>query len=177
MKNKFTFRPLAFSDVPLMHTWFNLPHVQKFYSLRQWTEKEVLEKLKPYIVGEKPVLGFIVLMNDVPIGYIQRCSVKDYPWPNQNLSQEVIDNAVGVDLFIGDNALVGKGVGGQVMQAFIDNKLKFHFEYCLVDPDVRNMPAIKCYQKLNFRDHATIETSDALGQPVTLRLMILKLNP
>ena len=86
MKNKFIFKPLSFSDVPLMCQWFNLPHVQKFYSLRPWTEDEVLEKFQPYITGDKPVLGFIVLMNEKPIGYIQQYKIRDYPWPNQKLS-------------------------------------------------------------------------------------------
>lgn len=47
-----------------MYLWFNMPHIQQFYSLRSWTEDEVLEKLKPYILGEKPVTGFIIIVND-----------------------------------------------------------------------------------------------------------------
>lgn len=92
MKNKFTFKPLSFADVPLMYRWFNLPHVQKFYSLREWAEKEVLEKLKLYITGEKPVSGFIVLMDENPIGYVQQYKISeqyevgDYSWLDQGLS-------------------------------------------------------------------------------------------
>ena len=53
--NKIEFRPLSLSDIPLIHQWFNLPHVKEFYSLRNWTEDEVLKKLQPYILNEKPV--------------------------------------------------------------------------------------------------------------------------
>lgn len=67
-----TFRPLMSFDIPLMHMWFNLPHVIKFYSLRNWTQQEVLTKLKPCITGERLISCFIVLMNQNPIGYIQQ---------------------------------------------------------------------------------------------------------
>jgi RimJ/RimL family protein N-acetyltransferase len=174
MVNKFKFRSLTFSDVPLMHQWFNLPHVQKFYSLRMWTETEVFDKLKPYINGDKPVLGFIVLMNEKPVGYIQQFKIMDYPWPNQNLSEEIINNAVGMDIFIGDETLVGKGFGGKMIVGFIETKIWPEFQYCIVDPDTRNTAAIRCYEKLNFQSHAVINSKDALGQLVKLNLMILK---
>jgi aminoglycoside 6'-N-acetyltransferase len=180
MKNKFTFKPLSFSDVPLMCQWYNLPHVQKFYSLRQWTEKEVLEKLKLHITGEKPVLGFIVLMGEDPIGYVQQYKiseqyeVSDYFWLDQNLSQAIVNNAAGMDLFIGDEKFIGKGIGSAIIKAFIESKIWSQFQYCVVDPDVRNISAIKCYEQLNFQDHAVIDTENELGQPVKLNLMILK---
>ncbi len=174
MKNKFTFKPLSFADMSLMYQWFNLPHVQKFYSLRQWTEDQVLEKLKTYLTGDKPVSGFIVLMNEKPIGYVQQYKIADYPWPNQNLSQEIIDKAAGMDLFIGDEDACGKGIGSQIINEFIENKIWPEFQWCIVDPDIKNIAAIKCYEKLNFQSHAVIDSNDALGQPVKLNLMILK---
>lgn len=174
MLNTFSFRSLELSDVPLMCQWFNLPHVMEFYSLRKWTEDEVLAKLRPYILGEKPVLGFIVLMNDMPIGYVQQYKVSDYPWPNQNLAEEIINNSAGMDLFIGDENLVGKGIGSQVIREFIENKIWSMFRYCIVDPDIRNIAAIRCYEKLNFQEHAVIDTEDALGRSTKLRLMIVK---
>jgi len=174
MENNFTFKPLSFSDILLMYQWFNLSHVQRFYSLRQWTEEQVLEKLKPYITGDKPVLGFIVLMNKNPIGYIQQCKISDYPWPNQDFSQEIIDHATGIDIFIGEEKLIGRGVGYQIIKTFIKNKVWPQFRYCIVDPDINNIAAIKCYEKLNFQSHAVIETKDALERPVKLKLMVLK---
>lgn len=174
MDNKFTFKPLSFSDISLMYEWFNLPHVQKFYSLRQWTKDQVLEKLKPYITGNKPVSGFIVLMNEQSIGYVQQYKISDYSWPNQNLSQAIIDNAAGIDLFIGNEELIEKKIGSQIIKAFIENKVWPHFQYCIVDPDFKNISAIKCYEKLNFHLYAIIDSENALGQSVKLNLMILK---
>jgi len=174
MKNKLAFKSLSVADVPLMYQWFNLPHVQKFYSLRQWTENQVLEKLIPYITGDKPVSGFIVLLNEKPIGYVQQYKISDYLWPNHNLSQAIIDNAAGVDLFIGEEEACGKGIGSQIINEFIERKIWPQFQYCIVDPDIKNIAAIKCYEKLKFQSHAVIDSEDALGQPVKLNVMILK---
>jgi aminoglycoside 6'-N-acetyltransferase len=174
MKNTFCFRPLDFSDIPLMYDWFNLPHVQNFYSLRQWTESEVLNKLKPYVDGSKLISGFIALMNDNPIGYVQKYRIVDYPWPNQNLSRDIINHAAGMDLFIGDEALTGKGIGRELIQSFIENHIWPSYQYCIVDPDINNITAIKCYEKLKFKEHTIINTKDALDRSVNLKLMILK---
>lgn len=173
---KISFHTLNLSDIPLIHRWFNLPHVMKFYSLRKWTENEVAEKLKPYISGDKAVLGFIIVINEQPIGYVQQYKVIDYPWPNQNLSEEIVNNAAGMDLFIGDKNFLGRGIGGQIIQEFIERKIWSEFRYCVVDPDIRNIAAIRCYEKLNFQELTVIDTKDALENPVTLKLMFLKRN-
>lgn len=171
------FRPLALADVPLMHQWFNLPHVQRFYSLRAWTAEEVLTKLKPYILGNTPVSGFIILINEEAVGYLQCYKVQDYPWPGQNLTDDVVNHAAGMDLFIGNKSMIGKGLGGRIIQKFLYSHIWPNFQYCLVDPDVTNTAALKCYKKLNFQEHTLIKTVDSLRQSVTLQLMILKKYP
>jgi aminoglycoside 6'-N-acetyltransferase len=176
MQNKFIFRALALSDVPLMHKWFNLPHVQKFYSLRNWTELEVLEEYRPYINGDKPVSGFIAFINEKPIGYIQQYKFSGYPLPDQSLPDEIINHAAGMDLFIGDQSLIGRNIGSEMMMAFIKNEIWSDFQYCIVDPNINNLASIRCCEKLNFQAYGDIEIKDAIGQPATVRLMVLKIN-
>lgn len=173
IKMHITFRTLDFSDIPLMYKWFNFPHVQKYYSLRCWSEKEVLNKLQPYILGTQPVSGFIILFNESPIGYLQSYAVKNYPWPDQNISQEIIDHAAGIDLFIGTSDLIGHGWGRIIIQTFLQNNIWPEYKYCIVDPEVTNEAAIRCYESLQFKEHAIIETTDAMNQPTSLKLMIL----
>ncbi|MFT4059793.1 MAG: GNAT family N-acetyltransferase [Legionella sp.] len=171
---KIDFRSITFSDIPLMFQWFNTPHVQKFYSLRSWTEEEVLAKLAPYICGDKPVSGFIISLDENPIGYLQSYQVSDYPWPNQNLAEEIVRSAMGMDLFIGNEGLLGKGLGQQIIRTFIEAHVCPQYRYCIVDPDLRNVRAIQCYRKLKFKEHQVIDTEDALQHPTKLMLMIIK---
>ena len=164
---------LDFYDIPLMHRWFNAPHVQAFYSLHDWSEKEVLAKLTPYITGEKPVVGGIVLIDKQPIGYVQTYKVADYPWPNQDLSQEIIDSAAGMDIFIGDETMIGCGVGQRIIEQFLKIYIWPKFNYCFVDPNIKHQAAIHCYQKVGFKTHKVIETEDAMGRAEQVQLMML----
>jgi RimJ/RimL family protein N-acetyltransferase len=172
MNNHIAFRPLGLTDIPLMYQWFNMPSVQAFYSLRTWTEEEVLEKLRPYILGQKPVSGLIILLNNESIGYLQHYKVIDYPWPNQTLSQDIIENVVGMDLFIGEPKLIGQGLGQAIISAFLEKYVWPKCGFCVVDPDIRNLAAIKCYKKLGFKNHQAIDTVDAMNHPVQLQLMV-----
>ncbi len=173
-KSTIDFRKITFADIPLMFQWFNTPHVQEFYSLRSWTEDEVLAKLTPYISGDKPVSGFMILLDENPIGYLQSYNVSDYPWPNQNLPEGVVKTSVGMDLFIGSKDFLGKGFGQRIIQVFIETNVCPQYQYCIVDPDIRNLSAIRCYEKLQFQEHQVINTKDALQRPTKLMLMILR---
>ncbi|HHT9767568.1 GNAT family N-acetyltransferase [Legionella pneumophila serogroup 1] len=166
------FKQLSSHDVQVMHQWFNEPHVQEFYSLRSWSKDEVLHKLEPYLTGEKPVLGFIININNNPIGYIQTYKVMDFPWDNQDLPNEIINNSAGIDLFIGDAAFLGKGFGYKIIDQFLAENIWPEFNYCIVDPQINNIPAIRCYEKLGFKKHKVIETKDALNYDTNLMLMI-----
>lgn len=173
-KSIIDFRAITFDDIPLMLQWFNTPHVQEFYSLRSWTEDEVLAKLTPYISGNKPVSGFMILLDENPIGYLQSYKVSDYPWPNENLTEEIVKNSMGIDLFIGNKDLLRKGMGKRIIRTFIEKCICPQYQYCIVDPDIRNVLAIRCYEKLKFKEHQVIDTEDALKRPTKLKLMILK---
>ena len=59
-------------------------------------------------------------MNDSPIGYIQYYKVKDYPWDNQNLKEDIVKQAAGFDMFIGDETKIGKGLGSKLVSDFLN---------------------------------------------------------
>jgi len=167
------FIKLKLEHISLIHKWFNLPHVKEFYSLRSWSEDEVLKKLQPYIFGEKPVYPFLVLGKGTPIAYVQYYPIKYFPWPKQDLPESIIQEGAGMDLFIGEAEFLGKGYGGQIIKQFLDKIIWPHFSYCVVDPDVENSKALKCYKKLGFKDHKIIESENALHKKVKLNLMVM----
>lgn len=166
------FRPVTVEDIPLMHGWFNEAHIQKFYSLRDWKEQDVLDKLLPIIERKKPLFGFIVFLSEQPIGYLQYCHVKDFPWPQQDFEAMIVEAGAGLDLFIGDRAWIGKGLGEKIVENFLDTVIWPHFQFCVVDPDERNLPSIKMFEKCGFVRHKAIHAQDAIGRPVTLLLMV-----
>lgn len=83
-------------------------------------------------------------------------------------------NAQGLDLFIGNRELIGQEWGRRIIKAFIETHISPQYQYCVVDPDVSNEPAIRCYEKLKFKEHKILDTVNALKKPTKLKLMVLK---
>lgn len=171
---KISFRPLEEKYFPLIHMWFNSLHVQAFYSLRSWTEEEVRKKLTPYTHGIGGMKSYVIYLNNIPIGYIQSYPVKDHPWDNQGLPEEIVQEAAGFDVFIGEEKYLGKKLGSQIVDAFLKTHIWPHYQYCLVDPDVRNIASMHLFKRCGFKKHKLINSKDAMQRPVTLQLFIRK---
>lgn len=167
------FVPLERKHFPLIQAWFNQKHVQEYYSLRHWTLQDVEEKFAPYVQGDVSIQSFVILLEDNPIGMIQFYPVKEYPWPGQELQEDILSDAAGVDLFIGDPKFIGLGVGPLVVKFFLKRIVWKDYKYCIVDPDVKNLGSIRMFTKLGFTPKQTISTKDEMGKPVQLMLMIL----
>lgn len=169
---KISFTPLSEEHFPLIHAWFNEPHVQAFYSLRTWTLEEVRQKLTPYLQGVEGLKCYIALIDQIPIGYVQCYPVKKHPWDNQDLPDEIIQNSAGLDLFIGEKKFIAKGFGRRILDAFLTSHIWPYYRYCLVDPDIRNEASIRLFSKCGFKEHQQISSKDALQRPVSLKLFI-----
>ena len=115
---------------------------------------------------------YIISIDKTPMGYIQCYPVKEYPWDNQNLLEDVIQNSAGMDLFIGEKKFIRKGLGCKIVEAFLQNYIWTRYKYCLVDPDIRNDISIRLFKKCGFRKHQQINSKDALNRPATLQLFI-----
>ena len=166
-------KPLSIEHFSRMHEWFNHPHVQKFYSLRAWTKEEVNKKLMPYLDNSSSIKGFIILTDNNPIVYIQFCSLDYNPWPDQDFSDEVVLNGVGIDFLIGEPGLIGRGLGASIIEYFLQEIIWPHYQYCVADPDIKNSASIKTLEKCGFTIHKSINTTDTLDRPVILQLMII----
>lgn len=165
------FEPLQRKHFSIIHEWFNKPHVQSFYSLRHWTLEEVKNKLSPYIDGN--VHGFLI-SNGSPIGYIQYYSIKDYPWNGQDLTEDIVKTGAGLDLFIGEEEYIGKGIGKEAIKAFLEEMIWNKYDYCVVDPHKDNLNSIKLFESCGFRKHKEIESENALKEKTILSLYIKK---
>jgi len=172
MAKKIHFKPLDESHFSLIHQWFNKPHIQAFYSLREWALDEVHQKLVPYLRGEKQIKSFIIYLEDKSIGYIQSYPVKEHPWENQELPEAIVNEAAGFDLFIGEEDCLQKGYGTQIVKKFLDAHVWPVYQYCISDSDVRNEASLLLFKKCGFKEHKKIETINALKQKVTLQFFI-----
>ena len=128
----------------------------------------------PYLQGEKQMKCFVIYQGKRPVGYIQSYPIQEHPWENQDLSDEVIREAAGIDLFIGEEKYLGKGLGCKMINSFLEKYIWPFYRYCLVDPDIRNEASLHLFQKCGFEEHKLIFSKDALKRSVTLQLLIKK---
>lgn len=165
-----TFRIFTSDDIPIVYQWFNRPHVQEFYSLREWAIDEVRNKL----LEEKSIWRWIIENAGAPIGYIQHYRVLDFPWKDGesivHFEETIEKNAAGLDLFLGDPESMG--MGSRILLQFLQERIWPQFRYCIVDPDVRNARSIKMFEKCGFVKAKRIATIDPLGRKVQLELML-----
>jgi aminoglycoside 6'-N-acetyltransferase-1b/aminoglycoside 6'-N-acetyltransferase-2 len=137
-------------DLPLVHDWHQRPHVVRWWTVRK-TLEEVEEHYLPTIEGTEPTDHYIALLEDEPIGMIQSYQVSDYPdWAALT---GVGPGVAGIDLFIGDEALTGRGIGTEMISRFVDEVVFAEpaTTACVADPDVQNLASMRAFEKAGFR--------------------------
>ena len=100
--------------------------------------------------GEDPTHHHIAYLGDRPVGMFQHYRIRDDPDYAKALGLD--EDAVGVDLFIGEPDLVGRGHGPELLRAYLrDVALPFHgLDVCVIGPSIRNSAAIRAYEKAGF---------------------------
>jgi RimJ/RimL family protein N-acetyltransferase len=139
------------ASLPLMQRWLEQPHVREW-----WGEPETeLGYIRDMIEGRDTTRPFIFSVDGRPAGYIQYWFVGHYqdeawvakhPW-----LAELPADAVGVDLSIGEPALLSRGVGSGVLRQFAEGLLAAGHQTIVIDPDPANTRAVRAYEKAGFR--------------------------
>lgn len=169
-RSRITFRPLEPNDLMLMYQWLRLPAVSNWYGPPPATYAEVEGRYISRMSGAGPVRGFIVEYDAIPIGYIQMYRIDhdaDYA-----AALNVDRDAVGVDLFIGEETYRYRGFGGIMLREFV-RRLVFtepSISCCIVAPAVSNRVAIHAYRKAGFRH---VKTVPVPGEDESEYVMIL----
>ena len=153
-----TFRRLVPADLSMLHEWLQRPHVAEWW-LPAPTFEQVREEFTPLTVPGHRDQGYIALDGARQIGYIQAYVVKDSGdgwWED-----EQDPGARGIDQFLADETMLGRGVGTEMVRAFV--ALLFadpSVTRVQTDPDPRNVRAIRAYEKAGFRALRSVDTPD-----------------
>ncbi|MGX6960358.1 MAG: GNAT family N-acetyltransferase [Rickettsia endosymbiont of Pentastiridius leporinus] len=97
----------------------------------------------------KEIKAYIIEIDQIPIGYIQIYNAYDFQRskPLINLPSKL----AGIDFFIGEADYLNKGIGTLALKNFLENFVDKQFTHILVDPDSKNIAAIKTYEKVGFK--------------------------
>ncbi|WP_395461712.1 GNAT family N-acetyltransferase [Wolbachia endosymbiont (group A) of Therophilus tumidulus] len=163
MNKVIAFSPLQKKHFSLLLKWLETPHIKKWWDPNiNWTLKLIQKKYSTYVkrfkrlelksqIIEKPMYAFIINYDGIDIGYIQCYNKSDFP-PERGYSTLLLpESCAAIDLYIGELDYVGKQIGPQVLDVFLNEFVFKIFENAFVDPDAANIHAIRTYEKAGFK--------------------------
>ncbi len=151
MAVSYAFRPMIAADLPLIGQWLREAHVREW-----WGDPD--EQLAP--VGgdlDEPAMDqFLVLADGRPFGYLQCYSLTAW---NTGFGPQP-EGTRGIDQFIGENDMIGRGHGSAFIRQFAGEALGQGVPRVVTDPDPLNLRAVRAYEKAGFAKVGMVETPD-----------------
>ena len=143
MAERYAFRPVSEGDLPAIAAWLAAPHVARW-----WGDAGTsLARIEAHLGPADSVEPFLILMDDRPIGYMQSYDIhaeEAHPYRDQP------PGTLGIDQFIGDATLIGRGHGPVLIDAFVRRLFDEGAPRVVIDPDPDNEPAIRACAKAGF---------------------------
>lgn len=141
-------RKIEKRDNVLIAKWLSDPEVLEFYEGRD--NAFDLEKVnKVFFVNDDNEVKCIVEFKGKAIGYIQYYQLdqqtkKDYGYLDEHI--------YGIDQFIGEVEYWNKGIGTVLIKSMVHYLIEYKkAERVVMDPQLRNTRAMKCYEKCGFK--------------------------
>jgi aminoglycoside 6'-N-acetyltransferase len=151
MAPAYVFRSLATGDLAMIQRWLETPEV-----VRWWGDPDEQYALVSDDLDHPDMDQFIVALDERPFGYIQ-C----YPLSTWNQSFGIQPAATrGIDQFIGEPDMIGRGHGSSFIRQFVDGLLASGIPRVVTDPDPGNGRAVRAYAKAGFQSERVVDTPD-----------------
>ena len=151
------FRLMTEQDLNLFFGWLQDPLLVEIWLMnRPMKYEEVVQKYLPRIEGKTPITCFIITVEGNPIGFIQSYLWRNFPEESSLMTPEERNSAT-FDMFIGESALRGRGLGTRIVSKFLDDILfkKYQVDLCIGLTLTTNPRAIRTLEKAGFKRSRT----------------------
>ena len=142
-----------------LHRWLREPHVVATYGLgHRPTLEKVVAKYGPR-TRDGRTRACVVEVDGAPAGYVQAYRIPDYP--DYAAVVGVTGEVHGIDLFLGEPDLVGRGIGPRVIRRFVEDEVfaKTTAVAVVADPRSDNPRSVRAFEKAGFRRWKTVVPS------------------
>lgn len=150
MAGEIAFRRLAADDLALLFSWLTQPHVARWYAAAPSSYAEVVAKYTPRTLPESAVEAYMIGVGGKDVGYIQTYPIDAFPEYRELLGAET--GTAGMDLFIGEEMMLGWGLGTRAIRRFVDQVVfaGSRATACLAGPAEGNAASIRAFEKAGF---------------------------
>jgi aminoglycoside 6'-N-acetyltransferase len=147
----YAFRPMTSDHLPMIRRWLKTPEV-----VRWWGDPDEQYALVSGDLDHPDMDQFTVAVDDRPFGYIQCYALSTW---NQGFGPQPTATR-GIDQFIGEPGMIGRGHGSAFIRQFVENLLVSGVPRIVTDPDPENIRAVRAYAKAGFQSDRVVETPD-----------------
>jgi len=151
MAPDYAFRPMTSDDLPVIRQWLARPHVREW-----WGDPSEQYDLVSGDLDEPAMDQFIVSVGSDDFAYLQCYDLTAW---NSGFGAHPRGTR-GIDLFIGEPDMIGRGHGSAFIRAFVDERLRSGAPRMVTDPDPSNTRAVRAYEKAGFEKAGMVDTPD-----------------
>jgi aminoglycoside 6'-N-acetyltransferase len=151
MAPAYAFRPMAASDLAMIRRWLETPEV-----VRWWGDPDEQYELVSGDLAHPDMDQFIVSHDGRPFAYIQCYALSTW---NQGFGVQP-QATRGIDQFIGESDMIGRGHGSAFIRQFVDGCLRDGIRRIVTDPDPTNLRAVRAYENAGFVREREVDTPD-----------------
>jgi aminoglycoside 6'-N-acetyltransferase len=148
----YTFRPMSAADLTLIQHWLTASHVARW-----WGNPNDQYALVSGDLDDPAMDQFIVSIDDRPFAYLQ--CYDPQAWPDNGFGPQPAGTR-GIDQFIGEAGMLGRGHGAALIRDFVDALLETGAPRVITDPDPANACAVKAYERAGLRKERLVATPD-----------------
>jgi len=151
-------------DMSLLLKWLtNTEVLQYVYGEGvPWDIEKIKEKFSEKTTGQSITVACLILYQEQEVGYVQYYPIEHDSYKvNDVATYERIKDGYGIDMFIGEPKLWGKGIGRQAL-GVLEDFLRSHLnvQIICVDPAVGNERGVCFWKKVGFEVVDIIEDYD-----------------
>ena len=151
MARSYAFREMTRDDLPIIKRWLATPHVREW-----WGDPSEQYALVSGDLDEPAMDQYIVSAEGKPFGYLQCYALTAW---NTGFGEHP-KGTRGIDLFIGEPEMIGRGHGSAFIRTFVDERLEQGAPRIVTDPDPENLRALHAYAKAGFIRIGLVDTPD-----------------
>ena len=138
-------------DLPLVKRWLAMPHVTQW-----WGDADEQFELVSGDLSHPAMDQFIVAVDGRPFAYLQCYDLTAW---NAGFGPQP-PGTRGIDQFIGEPDMIGRGHGSAFIRTFTDGLLAAGTPRLVTDPDPVNARAVRAYEKAGFHRDRMVDTPD-----------------